>query len=182
MLTYFGFDDGTAPEELDACADCYRTTYPGDPTCAWCQGGLSLCDRCSGSHQQLCAHCGLFHDSIADLAVDQFADGDTLPSMPEPTGAAMFRRALSVGLQALEREHGLAAMWPIPAHLVERVAAVAWRFPEARDLVVRRAIAFVATAARPGSSDPPTRAAGDYQTALDRGLRLLEEGLGITPP
>ncbi len=181
MLTYFGFDDGTAPEDLDACANCYQSAYRVDATCAWCQGCLSLCDRCSGSHQKLCAHCGLLQDSIAVLAIDRFADGDTLPSMPEPTGPAMLRCALSFGLQALEREHGIAAMWPIPAHLIERVAAVASRSPEACDLVVRRAIASVATAARPGSSDSPTRAAGDYQTALEHGLRVLEQELGITP-
>lgn len=202
-----GIDDSVA------CSNCYGgTAYPAPAaTCAWCGAPRGVCGCCGAAPTEfpLCAECGLQEESVDALARRIHGAGeDGVHRLPpgrawlrlspaasqstslEMTRSAVLRRVIQFGIDALERELGLAKPEKIPAELHARVAAVAARSPDMLQLVARRArqlapVVEASPARVLGTTRlaPPTAVEPEVRdrAALDRGLRVLEQELGITP-
>lgn len=116
--------------------------------------------------------------------------------------SAVIRRVFERGVGALECDLGLAEPENVPPELQARIAAVAARSPDVLEQVARRARALAPPVDPPAAPAPRcsgvdefltqltdvTRAAeiaeiqAQHRTALEHGLRVLEQELGITTP
>ncbi|GMV16558.1 MAG: hypothetical protein AMXMBFR56_47820 [Polyangiaceae bacterium] len=200
-----------------ACSNCYTGEAYARPgaACAWCSAPRGVCGGCGAGSSELplCAECGLHEESVHELArrvhlvqtgeggphlslsaeqaatLDRLVTAGDRPASLTATRSAVIRRVVQWGVDALERELGLAEPETVPPELQARIAAVAARSPDVLERVARRARQLAPVAPRTrvlGTTRfaPPTaeeREALD-RTAVERGLLVLEQELGITTP
>lgn len=210
-----------------ACSSCYTGEAYAKPgaACAWCSAPRGVCGGCGAgsSELRLCAECGLHEESVHELARDIHLitrGGEDLPGLSpgkraeisrlvsggyrpattvEATRSVVIRHVVQWGVDALERELGLAEPENVPPELQARIAAVAERSPDVLEQVARRARALAPPPATlpdapqgSGVEEFPARLAdvkppdvaeiqAQHLTALEHGLRVLEQELGIIP-